>query len=67
MTLATLPARHRAGTERCEAITGVRRMDYGFEPLQCHQRRGLRLVDGHAYCAAPGHRERVIAQARRGA
>lgn len=55
----------RSGTSRCEAKTGWRYTDYGQEPVQCHQRRGLRLVDGHAYCAAPGHRERVIAQARR--
>lgn len=70
MTLAPLPARHRAGTQRCEAVTGVRVTDYGLEPLQCHQHVGLRYheaADGSrlAYCNAPGHREQVAAKARR--
>ncbi len=61
-----LPARHRQGTPRCEAQTSWRYLDDGRrEPAYCHQWRGLRQVDGHRYCPAPGHRERVIAQARR--
>lgn len=61
----TLAARHRQGTARCEAQTGWRHTDYRQEPLQCHATRGLREVDGHKYCAAPGHREQVVAKARR--
>lgn len=50
---------------RCEARSAWRGTEYGFEPVRCHAVRGLREVDGHAYCPAPGHREQVIAQARR--
>lgn len=55
---------------RCGATTGRRVTDYGFEPLQCHQRRALRFVEARdgsrlAYCAAPGHREQVTAKAGR--
>ena len=54
-----------ATTTRCEAHTGYRRLDYGFERTRCHQWRGLRsFIDAegvtHYACPALGHMADVV-------
>lgn len=70
MSLDSLPRSARDGVARCEAQTAWRYTDFGQEPLRCHRRIGLRYVEAadgslRPYCSSPGHKERVIAQARR--
>lgn len=59
MTIATKP--------RCAARTGYRWTEYGFEPVRCHQWKGLVAVGELWACVAPGHREQVLALAKRAA
>jgi hypothetical protein len=49
----------------CEAKTGFRPGRFGFEPLWCHQWKGLRsLTDGRGelrwFCPAIGHERSVV-------
>jgi len=58
-------AEAHATTTRCEAHTGYRRLDYGFERTRCHQWRGLRsFIDAegvtHYACPALGHMADVV-------
>ena len=50
---------------RCEASTGKRFTGWGWEPVQCHQWRGLRtFIDAngreHAFCPASGHLQELV-------
>jgi hypothetical protein len=58
-------ARDETTPTRCEAHTGRRYTDWGWEPVTCHQWKGLRtFFDGngreHAFCAALGHLHDVV-------
>jgi hypothetical protein len=57
----------RTNRPRCEAVTGWRHLDSGAsEPVRCRQHVGLAYINGHPFCPAAGHRERVLGQAKRG-
>ena len=55
----------RDGKPRCEATTRYVPGPYGLTPATCHQHVGLRWVEGHAYCTAPGHEANVRGKVRR--